>query len=112
MTFQGCSRSESFPGVPIIMRDQADIKRVLSEKVEFARVAYESAQMEFRGAIADIPSSLPPPDGTGRIRIAGDSYRFAMRAYSEALREINEFLSQGRIPDRLREDEKAVAGSK
>jgi hypothetical protein len=87
-----------------------DVKRTLSERVELARAGYEAAHIEFKQAIAEIPSSLPPPDGTGRIRIAGESYRWAMRAYSDALREFNEFMMHRQIPDWLKNDGKAGAG--
>ena len=53
--------------------------------------------------MADIPSGLPHPDGTARIRNTGVSYNFAVHAYSEALKEFNNFISDGIVPDRFRD---------
>lgn len=90
-----------------------DIQRVLAENVERAKSGYDDAQKEFKAAMDEIPSSLPEPDGTGRIRIAGSNYRHAMRTYSEALRESNEFISQAIVPEWLKKegDEPGAAAS-
>ena len=80
---------------------------VLALGVERAKGRYEIAHQEFKQAINDIPSSLPPPDGTGKIKLAGNEYRFAMRGYSDALREYNNFVAYGQIPERLRVDKES-----
>ena len=92
----------------MLCRDE--IKRILNDGVDLARAEYETARVEFMRTVAEIPSSLPPPDGTGWIRIAGESYRLSMRAYSTALREFNDFVLEGRIPDRLTDQGKAAGG--
>ncbi len=74
--------------------------------MEQARRAYEQAHEAFNSVTSDIPSGLPQPDGTDRIRNAGQVYRSTMNHYSEALREFNTFISGGAVPDHLKKEKK------
>jgi len=80
-----------------------EISRILKQAVIRARSEYERAHAEFKAVTGDIPSGLPPPDGMQRIRNAGNSYRATMDAYQAALHEFNTYITQGRIPVRLKD---------
>lgn len=71
-----------------------------------AQKAYELAHAEFMAVANDIPSQLPAPDGTARIVNAGKAYRHTMETYSRALREFNQFVASGTLPERLAEPER------
>jgi hypothetical protein len=83
------------------MRNRQEIETILKADLDLARLAYESARLEFSVVMSDIPSGLPQPDGTGRIRNAGVCYNAAVQAYTAALREFNAFITFGEIPERL-----------
>lgn len=84
------------------MLKRTSIEAILRDEVERAKRAYQQAHTDFHGVTADIPSGLPEPDGTDRIRNAGNVYRSTMNIYSDALREFNNFVTDGVIPDRLK----------
>jgi hypothetical protein len=91
-----------------------DIARVLRNDVFRAKRAYEVAHSEFMAVANDIPSQLPQPDGTARIINAGKAYRSTMDIYSRTLREFNNYIATGDIPDRIKEnqtDGSAAAGA-
>ena len=54
-----------------------DIESILREKLRRAELTFRTAQDKFRDATSDVPSGLPHPDGTGRVKAAGTSYRSA-----------------------------------
>jgi hypothetical protein len=54
--------------------------------------------------MSDIPSGLPHPDGTHRIRNASKKYYATMDDYQRAIDEFNEFIKDGTIPERLAGD--------
>jgi hypothetical protein len=83
-----------------------EVERILRQEVERRKTGYEGARLEFDRIYNNIPSGLPSPDGTERIKNAGRDYRFNMREYDAALHEFNSFLCWGIIPDRLREPER------
>ena len=83
------------------MRGRVDVERILRENLEAAKVALDSATIEFRAVMSDIPSAPPHPDGGIRVRLAGSSRRLATEDYQEALREFSDFFIHGIVPDRL-----------
>jgi hypothetical protein len=85
------------------MRNRQEIETILKADLDLARLTYESARVEFSVVMSDIPSGLPQPDGTIRIRNAGALYNAAVQAYTEALREFNAFITEGVVPVRLNE---------
>jgi hypothetical protein len=87
------------------MLTRRDIEFILSGDLERARVAFESARENFRSIMSDIPSGIPQPDGTLRIELAGTAFRIAIDDYSVALREFNNFLIDGAVPERLIADQ-------
>jgi hypothetical protein len=80
------------------------IERVLTEDLDRARQAYDTASREFKTVTLEIPSGLPHPDGTDRIRIMGDAYNSAMKQYAVALQEFNAFVTHRVVPERLKGD--------
>lgn len=80
-----------------------DIERILAERLRLAQTIFEHAQEAFKQITSDIPSPLPHPDGTQSIKNAGATYRDVMNSYALALREFNEFILHGTIPEDLKE---------
>ena len=87
------------------MREQTVIRSILVTEAERTKVAYEQARRDFKAITDDIPTGLPHPDGTDRIRSAGTSYRSTLNAYALAVRQLNAYAVDGTIPDWLRESE-------
>ncbi|HWE49468.1 MAG TPA: hypothetical protein VG273_06750 [Bryobacteraceae bacterium] len=85
----------------MVSRDEA--ARILRDEVSRKKAAYECANVQFNAIADTIPSGLPTPDGTDRILNAGKNYRFTMNAYDQALREYNNFIRTGVIPERLKQ---------
>ncbi len=85
------------------MRTREEIERVLREELERARRAHDQAKETFSDIVADLPSGLPPPDGGMRIDKAGRAECSTLEAYAQAIREFNEFVIHGTVPERLKE---------
>jgi hypothetical protein len=85
----------------MILNEQ-NIEFILANDVERARAAFDAAKEQFKSVTADDPSGIPHPDGIHRL-ISEAAFRAAIAAYGLALREFNEFLFAGTIPDRLKE---------
>lgn len=84
------------------MRTREEIERVLREELERARRAHDQAKETFSDIVADVPSGLPPPDGGMRIDKAGRAECSTLEAFAQAIREFNEFVLHGTIPERLK----------
>jgi len=80
-----------------------EVARVLLGEVDRKKTAYQRAHTEFLSIAADIPSGLPTPDGTDRLINAGKMYRFTMGDYDQALREYNDFVRKGLLPERFKD---------
>jgi len=52
--------------------------------------------------MAEVPSGLPHPDGTHRIRLASREYSGALAEAVSAMTRLNEFLVSGTIPPDLK----------
>jgi hypothetical protein len=85
-----------------VMLSRIEVESVLHAELARKKSACEATRKEFNEIISDIPSGLPQPDGTARISTAGSDFRFALRDYEQALREFNEFVLHGRIPERFK----------
>lgn len=92
---------------PDIVLPRSEIEKTLFEQVQRAKEVYKSAHLRFNSVSSEIPSGLPHPDGRERIRIAGETYYSAMTAYNLALREFNNFLLDGSVPEYLTTDHSA-----
>jgi hypothetical protein len=85
------------------MPPRSEIPRILQDGFARARLTYESAHEEWKAVSSDIPSGLPHPDGTQRIRNASKNYYATMDEYHRAIDEYNEFIRHGTVPERLKE---------
>ncbi len=85
------------------MQTRQEIERVLHEELNRARTAHEQAKEAFGALISDIPSGLPSPDGSARIASAGKINISKLEDYAQAIREFNDFVLHGVVPERLKE---------
>lgn len=83
--------------------DLVKLEAILFEELNRTKDAYEEARAEFFKISADIPSGLPAPDGAQRISNAGNRKSTALRDYGKAIRECNDFLLDGAVPERFRD---------
>ena len=67
----------------------------LSADVERTRLAYSEASRVYQALAKEIPSALPSSDGTFRLRQAGEQFKEAVRAYTQAVRRLDEFVRSG-----------------
>jgi hypothetical protein len=88
------------------MISRGQVERILEDEVNRRKRAYKDAHTDFHDKAAKI-SDFPGPDGTERLINAGKTYRSAMDAYDHALREFNNFIVTGVVPERLNRKESA-----
>jgi hypothetical protein len=86
----------------MVLREE--VEKILRQDVECKKAAYQTARLNLDSISRDIPSGLPSPDGTDRIKNAGKDYRCNMHEYDAALHDFNSFLCWGIIPEHLREN--------
>ncbi len=92
------SKSEIPARVPV----RTEIPRILRDEIARTKLTYERAHEEWKAIESDIPSGIPGPDGTQRIRNAANNYQAAMEDYHRAVGEFNAFIKGGTIPERLK----------
>jgi hypothetical protein len=64
----------------------------LREQLDAARIEYTVASAEFDLLVKEVPSGIPPPDGSLRIHKAGQASREALQHYMRALKRLADFL--------------------
>jgi hypothetical protein len=64
----------------------------LREQLDAARIEYTVASAEFDLLVKEVPSGIPPPDGSLRIHKAGQAAREALQHYMRALKRLADFL--------------------
>ena len=77
---------------------QATLIHQLNEKA----IQAQSAATEFDAIADDIPSSLPHPDGTQRLRNASLDLTLARHEMMKAHNRLNDYLSRGIVPEDLK----------
>jgi hypothetical protein len=82
--------------------DPEQIRKVLQSELEAAQQRRIAASEQFTQIMADVPSGIPHPDGTHRIRLASREYSGALAEVSAAMARLNEFLIRGTIPPDLK----------
>ena len=95
-------------GIPICLRceakpqsDRERIAGVLRMKIETARIRQFVANKALDDIVHKMPSAIPAPDGTLRIREAERKYQQALKTIELAARSLNDFLLNGRVPPDL-----------
>jgi hypothetical protein len=79
------------------------IERLLLNELEITKNVYEQRRNEFRAVISEIPSGIPQPDNQIRIENARVHTSAALELYTRALREFNEFVLNGVVPERMKQ---------
>ncbi len=81
------------------MEDKAEKHRddqtVLLAEVEAARTEWQQARDRFKQTVAEV-GSIPNPDGTLHISLAGREYREAIRKYHLALARLSATFDKSR----------------
>jgi hypothetical protein len=78
---------------------------ILVRELAQATLQAESATTEFTAITSDIPSFIPPPDGTQRIHNASHKLTEARNTMMKAHRRLNDFLERGTVPEDLKRSE-------
>jgi hypothetical protein len=78
------------------------IQLKLLEEIRRATDRTNAAAESFSLIIKDMPSELPPPDSTSRIKQASRELSTAREEMMRAHRRLNDFLSRGVIPEDLK----------
>lgn len=77
------------------------ILELLRAEVNRTHDAYTKSREEHWNVSSEIPSRVAHIDGKRQIRSAAHLHVLAMIAYTTALREFNEFILNGKVPDNL-----------
>ena len=77
------------------------ILRVLREELEGAQRRRDAASERFDEMIRQVPSGIPYPDSTFRIKQASREYTRTLQELQGALLRINDYLTHGKIPPEL-----------
>lgn len=72
-------------------------KRLRGDLVE-ANERYAQAEKAFTDIVSNVPSGIPSPDGTLRIRQISEERRTASEAYRKASERYSDFVLRGIIP--------------
>ena len=81
--------------------DESAFEELLKGELDDARAEYDAAHKKFDSLIKDIPSEIPQPDGSMRIRQAGEASRAALQNYKRALKRFSEYAFSGTVPKDL-----------
>src|SRR3979411_440200 len=76
----------------------ADVYLILVRNLTEATLRAESANFEFDAVVRDVPSQIPQPDGTQRIRNASRTLKVARDEMMTAHNRLNDFLRTGIVP--------------
>jgi hypothetical protein len=79
------------------------IADALRESVEQARAQYEVASREFREAMNTASDESPHPDEAQHFRNVTARRQLAVNEYAKAVHELNDFLLNQLIPERLKD---------
>lgn len=79
-----------------------NVHAILVRDLEEATLQTESATAKFNAVTRDVPSFIPPPDGTQRIHNASRQLTESRNAMIKALHRLNDFLERGIVPEDLK----------
>ena len=91
-----CLRCEAKP-----QSERERISNILRAKLEAARIRRFAAENTLKDIASEVPGTLPASDGVLRIRKAGREHQEALKAVELAVRNLNDFLLNGRVPPEL-----------
>jgi len=74
----------------------------LYEDVQTATLRAKQALVEFNTVMRDVPSGIPHSDGTQRVRNVARELSMARMNVMKAHTRLNDFLTQGVIPEDIR----------
>jgi hypothetical protein len=83
--------------------DRIQILQTLNNDVHEAKERYDVAFKRFREIVSDVPSGIPHPDGSERVRLASREYKHGLEALNTALFKLNHYVIHGTIPPDLKE---------
>jgi hypothetical protein len=83
------------------MRSREDVEDLLRQAVMDATEKMESARREFQRLCIEDPNWRPRPGGGHPVQISANAHIEAMNSLSRAMRELSDFLSEGKIPAHL-----------
>ena len=78
-----------------------EIRQVLQEDFDAAQDRRIEASKLFAEVMNDIPSGIPHPDGTDRIRLASREYSSSRDVATAAMKRLSDFLIRGIVPPEL-----------
>ena len=81
------------------MLSRSEIEKILSAELDAAKHRNIITRNNFQSVIKDVPSGIPIPDGTFRIKTAGIEHREALQELYSALTRYNGFIVRGIIPE-------------
>jgi len=95
---------ENFQSGAVAQHAQAnpeEIRQVLQEDFDAAQDRGIEASKLFAEVMSDIPSGIPHPDGTDRIRLASREYSASRDAATAAMKRLSDFLIRGIVSPEL-----------
>src|SRR5436190_17064508 len=81
--------------------DPQEIRHLLEDDFDAAQQRRIAASKRYNEIMSDIPSGIPQPDGTDRIRFASREYKASREEASAAMKQLSDFLIRGIIPPEL-----------
>ena len=83
--------------------DHKRVHEILKDEFETAKRQMNLASQRFNEVVRDIPSGLPPPDGTQRINNVGRELADTREKLAAAFARLNDFVSREVVPEDLRD---------
>ena len=93
-------RTEAVPQVPVFV-DLQEARQLLEEAFNEAQQRRIEASKRYTEVMNDIPSGIPQPDGTDRIRAASREYKASREAATEAMKRLSDLMIRGIVPNDL-----------
>jgi hypothetical protein len=81
--------------------DPQEIRQLLQDAFDEAQQRRIEASKRFTEVMDDVPSGIPHPDGTDRIKMASREYKDSREAASAAMKRLSDFMIRGIIPPEL-----------
>jgi hypothetical protein len=81
--------------------DPQEVRQLLQDDFDAAQQRRIEASKRFTEVMGDIPSGLPLPDGTDRIRLASREYSASREEATAAMKRLSDYLIRGTIPPEL-----------